>query len=147
MNAGAPTCSTCGGVNTNPQAAQCRFCGQALAPQQVYGAPQGYGAHAAQGYGAPQGPYGGAPGGYGAPQAPQAYGQPYGYGGPQPNPYGSPHVPVAGFGGVQPIHHGYVNRGSAWSTGLSTFFWVRIVIAVIAIGISLLGACVSAIAH
>ena len=146
MNAGAPTCSTCGGVNTNPQAAQCRFCGQALAPQQVYGAPPGYGGHAAQGYGAPQAPYGGAPGGYGAPHAPQPYCQPYGYG-PQANPYGSPHVPVAGFGGVQPVHHGYVNRGSAWSTGLSTFFWVRIVIAVIAISISLLGACVSAIAH
>ena len=160
MNAGAPTCSTCGGVNTNPQAAQCRFCGQALAPQ-GHGAPRGYGAHAAQGYGAPGG-YGGgapggydggAPGGYGAPQAPQGYAQPYGgpqpnvYGGPPPSAYGSPHVPVAGFGGVQPMHHGYVNRGSAWSTGLSTFFWVRIVIAVIAIGVSLLGACVSAIAH
>lgn len=160
MNAPAPTCSTCGGVNTNPQATQCRFCGQALTPQtygaaQAYGSPQGYGA---QGHGAPQQPYGaggyGAPQGYGQPPA-SPYGGPqpnmYGYGGPQPNMYGGPqpnmHPPVAGFGGAQPFQgHGYVNR-SAWSSGLSTFFWVRLVIAAIAIGISLLGACASAISH
>lgn len=140
MNAGAPTCSTCGGVNVNPQAAQCRFCGQALAhlAPQAYGAPQGYGAP--QNYGAPPPQQGyGQP--FGGPQPP-----PYGYGGPQPNPYGTPHVPVAGFGGVQPYqNHGYVSRG--WTSGWSTFFWVRLAIAVIAISVSLLGACISAISH
>ncbi|MBX3233064.1 MAG: hypothetical protein KIT84_12915 [Labilithrix sp.] len=146
MNGGAPTCGTCGGLNTNPQAMQCRFCGQALAPQappmqaQAYGAPTGYGAPP--------------PGAYGAPQ-PQAYGQPYGapnpYGQPPnpyggPNPYGQPY-PVQGFGGAQPFGAGnaYVNRG--WGGGWSTFFWIRLGIAAIVIGISLLGACVNAITH
>jgi hypothetical protein len=56
-------------------------------------------------------------------------------------------VPVAGFGGAQPYYGGrYVNR-SGWSSGLRTFFWIRLAIAVIVIGISLLGACVSALTH
>jgi len=55
-------------------------------------------------------------------------------------------VPVAGFGGGHPYHHGYVNR-SAWASGLSAFFWVRVAVAVIAISITLLGACVSALSH
>jgi hypothetical protein len=54
---------------------------------------------------------------------------------------------VSGFGGVQPFqNHGYVNRGG-WASGWSTFFWVRLAIAVIAISVSLLGACISAISH
>jgi hypothetical protein len=57
---------------------------------------------------------------------------------------------VQGFGGVQPFQHGYAPqqyRSSGWTSGWSTFFWVRLVIAAIAIGISLLGACISAISH
>jgi hypothetical protein len=55
---------------------------------------------------------------------------------------------VQGFGGAQPYAPGYapVNR-SGWATGWSAFFWVRLVIAVIAISLSLLGACVSALSH
>jgi hypothetical protein len=159
MNAGAPTCSTCGGLNTNPQSMQCRFCGQALAPQgygapQTYGAPHGYAQP--QGYGQPQ-PYGapphvgpggyGAPPGYGAPQNPYGGPSPNPYGGPQPNPYAQQY-PVQGYGGVQPFAggHGYVNR-SGWASGWSTFFWVRLAIAAIAISLSLIGACVSAISQ
>ena len=132
---------------------QCRFCGQGLAPQasQAYGAPPGYGAHHGAAHGHGQAAYGAPPGGFGAPQG---YGPPSAspYGGPQPNmyggpqPYGGSHLPVTGFGGAQAFHHGHVHR-SGWSSGLSTFFWVRLAIAAVAIGISLIGACVSAIAH
>lgn len=95
-----------------------------------YGAPPGYGTP--PGYGAP-------PGGYGMPPA-------HPYGGPHANPYGQ-NVPVAGFGGVQPFHGaGYVNR-SGWASGWSTFVWVRLAIAAVAIAVSLLGACVSALSH
>ena len=110
----------------------------------------------AQAYGAPPPGYGPTPSGYGAPPAfssPQA-GTP-GYG---PTPYGAPPAPygqVHGFGGnapfqyaQQPVH--YHQQQNAWRNvagGFSTFFWVRLGIAAVAIGISLLGACVSAIAH
>ena len=145
MNTGAPTCSTCGGVNTNPQATQCRFCGQALAPQ-AYAAPHAFGAPQAyappHAFGAPP------PGGYGVPaahgQPPQPYGAPYGA--PQPGGYGA-HPPVQAFRGAQPFQgHGFVSR-SGWASGWSTLFWVRLVVAAIAVGLSLLGACVSAIGH
>jgi hypothetical protein len=68
------------------------------------------------------------------------YGQPpMGYGQPPQNPYGYPPPYV-----IQPVVYTNPYRsGSAWST----FFWVRIAIAAIAIGISLLGACVSALSH
>lgn len=78
-----------------------------------------------QGYGAPPNPYGG------------------------PNPYAQQQYPVQGFGGVQPFNPGYVNVNRGWGggSGWSTFFWIRLGIAAIAIGISLLGACVSALSH
>lgn len=153
MNAGAPTCPSCGGLNTNPQSAQCRFCGQML-PQQGYGA-------APMGYGAPQGapPMGGygAPQGYGAPGygAPQGYGAPPpgGYGAPMPqgyapNPYGAPNPYAQPYPVVQPFNGGggYIQQ-SSWSSGWSAFFWIRLGIAVFVVVISLMGACVSAIAH
>jgi len=132
MNAGAPTCSTCGGLNTSPQANQCRFCGRPLA---VAPAPQPYAAQPG-GYGAPP-PYAG----YGAP--PGGYGAPGPYG--APNPYGQQQgYPVQGFGGGQP--YPVVPVRSGWN-GWSTFFIVRVAIAAIAIGISLLGACISALSH
>ncbi len=182
MNAGAPTCPACGGLNTNPQSNQCRFCGQALsaAPaygghamqqQQGYGAPPqgGYGAPAQGGYGAPpqggygappQGGYGAPPqGGYGAPAqggygapAQGGYGAPpqggYGYGAPQGGGF-APQYPGQGFAGVQPFQggNGFVSRGSGWTSGWSTFFWILLVIAAVVIGISLTGACVSALTH
>ena len=147
MNAGAPTCPTCGGLNTNPQALQCAYCGAAL-PQMGYAQPpqQGYG-----GYGAPP------PGGYGY-GAPNPYQQPNPYA--APNPYANPYqqggvvpqypgqYPVQGFGGVSPFqpNNVYINRGG-WSSGWSTFFWIRLGIAAIVIFVSLMGACVSAISH
>jgi len=145
MNAGAPTCGSCGGLNTNPQSAQCRFCGQALAPQ-GYGPPQAYGAP--PGYGQPPMQQG-----YGQPPMQQGYGQPppYGqnpYGGPAPNPYAQQQYPVQGFCGVQPYQNGgFMNRGGGFSSGWSTFFWIRLGIAVVVVGMSLLGACINAIAH
>jgi len=162
MNSGAPRCPGCGGLSTNPNDAQCRFCGAALQQQQQYGAPPGYGAQ--PGYGAPQPNYGAPPQtygvqqGYGAPQ-PQPFGaQPFGapppYGAPQqgygaPNPYGGPQpgypmAPVQGFGG----NYGWqINRGFFGSSGWSSFFWFRLAIAGIAISLSLVGACISAISH
>jgi hypothetical protein len=106
---------------------QCRFCGQQLArPMQAYPAPPGYGAPPVYGapppYGAPPGPYG-----YGAP--PPGYG---GYGQPYGHPFGMP----------PPVY-----RQNGWASGWSTFFWVRLVIVGIAISLSLLGACVSALTH
>jgi hypothetical protein len=126
MNAGAPTCPNCGGLNTNPQQMQCRFCGSALRPPQP---PPGYGAYAPQPYGAP-------PPGYGYGPPPPGYGpnQVHGFGGNQPFQYAQP-----------PVHYQQINQG--WGNGWSTFFWVRLGIAVFAIGISLLGACVSALTH
>ena len=154
MNAGAPTCSTCGGVNTNPQLIKCHFCGSQLAPPAP---PPGYGAYAPQPYGAPPG-YGVPPGygpqpGYGAPPG---YGPQPGYGAPPPGGYGQPGQPgygVHGFGGAQPFHYAQppVQYGNGIARGLtngwSTFFWIRLGIAVFAISISLLGACVSALSH
>jgi hypothetical protein len=85
--------------------------------QPGYGAPPGYG-----GYGAPN-PYAAAPNAYG----PQPYGQPY---------------PMQSFGG------GYGRQyNNGWGGGWSTFFWVRLAIAGAFIAISLIGACVSAIAN
>jgi len=152
MNSAAPTCSSCGGVNVDPQANQCRFCGRPLiaggyglapqnyAPQQQQQQQAGYGGYGgpmppAQNYGAPPAGYGG---GYGGPT-------PNPYGGPMPNPYGNPYAPnVAPFGGYGPqVQY----RSSGWASGWSTFFWVRLAIAAIAISISLIGACVSAISH
>jgi hypothetical protein len=88
-------------------------------------------------------PYGANP--YGAPPNP--------YGGPAPNPYAQQYpqqgYPVQGFGGVQPFNAGqnvYVNR-SGWSSGWSTFFWIRLGIALVVVFFSLMGACISAIGH
>lgn len=151
MNAGAPTCSTCGGINTNPQLSKCHFCGSQLAPPAP---PAGYGAYAPQPFGAPPG-YGPQPG-HGAPPG---YGPQPGYGAPPPG-YGAPpggygvpgSAPVHGFGGAQPFHYAQppVQYGSGLANavgGWSTFFWIRLGIAVFAISISLLGACVSALTH
>ena len=53
-----------------------------------------------------------------------------------------PMGPVQGFGG----NYGrQVNSG--WGNGWSTFLWVRLAIAAAFIGLSLIGACVSAIAN
>ena len=142
MNAGAPRCSTCGGVNTNPQLAKCHFCGSQLAPPAL---PPGYGAYAPQ----PQG-YGPPPG-YGPPQG---YGAPPGHGAP-PGGFGGapPGYQVHGFGGAQPFHYAQppVQYGNAIvnriTSGWSTFFWIRLGIAAIAIGVSLIGACASALSH
>jgi hypothetical protein len=101
MNGAAPTCASCGGLNTNPQATQCRYCGRPLGPA----------------------PYG------------QPYVQPYGQ--PYVQPYGQPYVQP--YGVPPPVYR----PPSGWST----FFWVRLVIVGIAISLSLLGACVSALTH
>lgn len=145
MNYGAPTCPKCGGLSTNPNMPQCQFCGTQLAgapPAGPYGhAQQGYGgpppaAYGAPGYGAPQP--------YGAPQqfgGPQPYGAPQPYGGPQPGQYPPP---VQGFNG------GYgqnINRGWAFSSGWGTVMWIRIAVAVVVVGLSLIGACVQAIVN
>lgn len=75
--------------------------------------------------------------------APNPYGQPNPYGGPAPNPY-APQVPVQGFGGAQPFQPVYVQR-SGWTSGWSTFFWIRLGIALVVVLISAMGACVQAI--
>jgi len=147
MNAGGPTCGSCGGLNTNPQSAQCRFCGQMLqqqaAPWPGYGPPP-------PGYGAP--PPGG---GYGAPpmQPPPGYPQQgYPQQGYAPNPYGAapnPYAqqyPVQGFGGMPYQQQVYVQR-SGWTSGWSTFFWIRLGIALVVILFSAMGACVQAISN
>ena len=159
MNAGSVTCSTCGGVNANPQQPKCHFCGSQLA---LPAPPPGYGAYAPQPYGAPPG-YGASPG-YGAPPgygpqpghgAPHGHGPQPGYGAPPGGAYGAapPGYQVHGFGGAQPFQYAQppVQYGNAIANGItsgwSTFFWIRLWIAVFAIGISLLGACVSALSH
>ncbi|MDB5216894.1 MAG: hypothetical protein JWO86_4821 [Myxococcaceae bacterium] len=143
------------------------------APPPGYGAPPpGYGAPP-PGYGAPPPGYGGQPGygappGYGGaqpmqqPMQPMPYGAPPGYG--APNPYGAPQYPYAApygqnpYGGpgqypmapVQGFNGNYgrqVNRGWGFGGGWSTFFWVRLAIAGVFISLSLLGACINAIAH
>jgi hypothetical protein len=48
-------------------------------------------------------------------------------------------------GGGQPFPV-YVQR-AGWTSGWSTFFWIRLGIAVVVIFISAMGACVQAIAH
>lgn len=126
-------CTTCGG-NAAPNAMMCPFCGQPIqraAPPAPQPQPYGYGAPQQQAYGQP----------YGAPPQ-QPYGQqPYGQ-----QPYGQ-QPQVHGFGGVHPFQQPvYVQRGG-WTSGWSTFFWVRLAIAGVAICISLLGACVSALNH
>ena len=83
----------------------------------------------------------GAPPGYGAPP-------PGGYGGPEPGHGGPQPYPVQGFGSAQPFGTygpGYVERG--WASGWSELFWVRLCVAAVVVFLSLLGACVSAIAH
>jgi hypothetical protein len=172
MNGGAPRCPKCGGLSTNPNDQQCRFCGAALnaygAPQSFAPSPQAYGQPPQgyappQGYGAPQPQHGYAapPQGYAAPQPQHGYGAPQpqqGYAAPPapygapapfgaPNPYGAPGpypmVPVQRFGG------GYgqqINRGP-FGSGWSSFLWFRLAIAAIAISLSLVGACISAIAN
>ena len=164
MNGGAPRCPKCGGLSTNPNDQQCRFCGAALhqgygAPQQQqqqqqqyapqpYGAPPpNYGAPA-QGYGAPQ--QFGAPQqqhGYGAPQPfgapPPGYGPQPGYGAPQPFGGQYPMAPVQSFGGQ---YGRQINRG-VFGSGWSSFFWLRLAIVGIAISLSLVGACISAITN
>jgi hypothetical protein len=53
-------------------------------------------------------------------------------------------APVQSFGG----NYGrQVNRGWGFTSGWSTFFWIRLAIAAIAISLSLVGACISAISH
>ena len=173
MNSGAPTCPKCGGLSTNPSDTACRFCGTQLpGAAGAYGtgaSPPGYAAP--MGYGAPPPAYGAQPayaphpGGYGAPPM-QGYAQP-GYGAPPMQGYGQPGygqpgygqpgygqpgygAPVHGFGGspVQPFtpsYGGNVNRG--WGSGWSSFFIARLVIVGICVGLSLVGACISAIAH
>jgi hypothetical protein len=140
-----PTCPKCGGLSINPGEAQCRFCGTALGAQGYGGAPPGYGGapqmqQMQQPFAAPPG-YGGQ--NYGAPQNP--YAAPYGqnpYGGPGPGQY--PMAPVQGFNG----NYGrQVNRGWGFGGGWSTFFWIRLAIAGVFISLSLLGACINAIAH
>lgn len=133
--------------------------GPGYAPQGPGYAPQGpgYAPHQQQqqqqqqqGYAQPQGP-----GGYGAPLYPQqqGYAQPQPY--PQPGyhpPQGYAQPPVAGFGGAAPVqpfggaYHSHVDRGW-WGSSFGTFFWARLAIAAIAIGVSLIIACVSAIAN
>lgn len=51
---------------------------------------------------------------------------------------------VQPFGGYHPAP--MVNRG--WfGSGWSTFFWIRLVIVIFAVSISLIGACISAVAN
>lgn len=142
----APKCGRCGALVTNPQAAQCQYCGSALnqapaAYPQMAPAPApapGYGAYPpAQGYGAPQQQmptYG----------QPPAYGQqPYGYGGypqPQQQQWGQP--PIQQW---QPPA-GYYNQSSGMSAwGVIT--WIRIGIAVLVLFGFAFSACVSALSH
>jgi hypothetical protein len=147
MNAGAPRCPRCGGLSLNPNDAQCRFCGSALAQpyappqqqqqqQQGYGAPQPFGRPPQQGYGAPPQQGYGAPPGY-PPQ--QGYGAPNPYG--QPGPY--PMAPVQSFGGS---YGRQINHGVFGGVG-SSFFWVRLAIIGAVISLSMIGACISAISH
>jgi hypothetical protein len=154
----------------------CRFCGAAMqrsmapaAPGQAPGYPpqqqqqqqqqQQHQAYApatqAGGYGAPAYPPPPA-GGYGAPGYPQQQGyappQPYPQPGYHPPPQGYGQPPVASFGGGPPVqqfgagYHSHVDRGW-WGSSFGTFFWARLAIAAIAIGVSLIIACVSAIAN
>jgi hypothetical protein len=167
-NPNSPQCQFCGTQLGVAQAAP--YPGQQQ--QQGYGAPPGYGAP--QAYGAPPG-YGapqayGAPPGYGAPQAAPGYGAPQPYGAPQgapgygaPHPYGAPQgAPGYGapnpYGGpapgqyppVQSFSPGYgqqINRSWGFGNGWTTFFWMRLAIAGIAIGLSLIAACINAIAN
>jgi hypothetical protein len=53
-------------------------------------------------------------------------------------------APVQGF---QANYGRQVNRGWGFSSGWSTFFWVRLAIAGIFISLSLIGACINAIAN
>ena len=73
------------------------------------------------------------------PPPPQGYyPPPQGYG--PPNPYGAPIQPFGGGYGRQ------INQGP-FGSGLGSFMWFRIVIIGIAISLSLVGACISAIAN
>lgn len=163
-----PNCPSCGAVATDPQAAQCRYCGARLAPaapQQPAGfqgtppnAPFGgsYGApppNAPFGgsYGAPPpnapfgGSYGAPPpnapfgGSYGAPPGAAPFGGSYGAP-PGPAPFGAP---VAPFGG----HHGPVQPQGGFVAGVNqvanVFWWIRIGIAVVALALVAGGGCVS----
>jgi hypothetical protein len=83
----------------------------------------------------PMGPMGPTGMGYGQPPpapgyGPPGYGQaPGGWGQPPPQVWGAP-------GYYQPYRR-------TWST----FFWVRLTLVLIALGLSVVGACVSAITH
>ncbi|MEO6419194.1 MAG: hypothetical protein ABIP39_07295 [Polyangiaceae bacterium] len=143
---------------TNPQAAQCHYCGNAIVqapqPQAPYGAPPQYGQQA----------YGQPPPGYGAPPAygQQPYGQPPpGYGAP-PGPYGAP-PPGAGYGpqqgygappqayGVQPFANPQTfQKPSGWGTFMSAMGilnWIRLGIVVVVLFVMMMGACVNALTH
>lgn len=150
-------CASCGGLNSNPGATQCTYCGKPLAAPGGYGAqPPGYGPPA-QGFGAQPGGYGPPPA-YGAP--PNAYGAPPNPYGAPPNPYGGPAPgmyggPQPGMHPVQPFGGGYsggpvVRSGGFWNTTgsvIGTFNMIRIIIAVAVLSIVALGACVEAIAN
>ena len=128
-------CSACGGVATNPQDTQCRFCGAMLhaapPPQQQ---PQAYYPQAqAQAQAQPQAQAQG----YYPPSQAQGYYPPS-----PPQPYGG-YPPVQSFGG----NYGqYVNRG-AFGSGMSTIFWIRIAVVGVVVALSMMGACVSAITN
>lgn len=132
-------CPKCG-AGANPGVTQCQYCGTPIAQ----GAPQGpaYGAN----------PYG-APGGYGAPP-PQQYGAPGGYGAPQPygqppNPYGNPNPYGGPVPQPQPFQPQVVYRQSGFGHGgfWSTYWMIRLVVAVIAISVSVGAACLRAAMH
>jgi hypothetical protein len=53
-------------------------------------------------------------------------------------------APVQQFGGN---YGAQVNRGWGFSSGWSTFFWIRLIIAAAFISLSLIGACINAIAN
>jgi len=53
-------------------------------------------------------------------------------------------APVQGFGAG---YGSQINRGWGFGGGWSTFFWVRLAIAAIFISLSIIGACVNAIAN
>ncbi len=99
-------CPRCGAMN-DPNAPQCIYCGNPLAPQpQPYGQPQ-----------QPQQPQGqpyGAPPAYGQPQQP--YGAPPAYGQPQ-QPYGAP---PPGYGAAPGYPPGYDQPGMVSSQAART---------------------------
>jgi hypothetical protein len=124
---------------TNPQAAQCHYCGNAIVqappPQAPYGAPPQYGQ---QQYGQPPPGYGAPPPGYGAPPPGACYGPPQGYGPPQAY-------------GVQPFANPQTfQKQSGWSTftsAMGILNWIRLAIVVVVLFVMMMGACINAITH